>query len=227
MPRKKAIDNKDLRKEYSRLRSTANKRLKRAKASGLNTTAIKKNIHGFLKLTDIADNNVFKKELKRVEKFLRNRSQTTLSGNKQVYDRVYTTLTEGQKDIYTGELLARPLFDSDNFTKQDMKSFGTFMELTRAMNKDNTIGSPVAVMMYKAMYGDLRSTTKLSDNDILKKYARYLYEESTNKKEAANTIKEYAKKLGIRNEKSITKSGKGKLRTDEIRESIRNRLGTS
>lgn len=192
----------DVREEYTRLRDIAQKRIKRGKASGLNTPLMREHYGGFKKLRDMNSAKEFKKEYAALKKFVRSESQTTLKGNKKHYDKVYDKLTaKGGK-----------MEGIENFTRDDLDTFGMFMNLTEvAENETKILGSPDAVVIYASMFLD-RNHSEREKKKLLKEYAQTILKENrTNegKQAVMDIVKKEYKRFGFRTEKGAGNIGKG------------------
>lgn len=152
MPRKKAIakltweadaynpsalrqrDEKELRKEYSRLRSIARKRLERIEGTEWETSeTYRKNKGKYIPVKEIASKGELIRRLNAAARFV-SAEAGSLSGLERIRDRSIATL------------------HSHGYTfigKKDFRAFGEFMEFARSIASDKMYGSARLVEMYR------------------------------------------------------------------------------
>lgn len=109
---------KELRKEYSRMRDTAQKRLKRLKAGGFDTTAVYKlNVNRYKKLKNIGSKKDLISRMSDMYRFLSSEA-SKLGGMHKIEEHRIKELHEGG---YTW------------VNQTNIKEFGTFMNFIKAL----------------------------------------------------------------------------------------------
>lgn len=122
-----------VRKEYTRLRDIAQKRLKRLEAAGYSDTQVYKlNIKHYPKLKDIKTDYELMGRLSDLSRFVLSK-MSTVSGRKEVEQKTLSTLHEHGYTFVT----------SDN-----LRAFGDFMEVYRNQKLDMLYDSGDAAELY-------------------------------------------------------------------------------
>ena len=125
---------KEMRKEYSRLRSIARKRLERlAESEFRETQTYKRAQHQFIPLADVPNKIALAYKLKDVFDFV-NTSKTTVTGMRAIRKKSIDTLKAHNIDFVTEE----------NYLE-----FGEFMRYARAKAKAKLFDSDQAVALYE------------------------------------------------------------------------------
>lgn len=230
--RKPQFASKEAREFYTQYRDIAQKRIKRGKARGLNTPMMQKHYGGFKKLRDIKSAKEFRKEYKKLREFVRTTSQTTIMGNKKVYDKVYAKLTEPPHYDEYGNLIEGKMYGVKNFTRKDLDTFGMFMNLSDvAENETKILGSPDITVIYADMFLD-RNHTAAQKKKLLKEYAQSVLKENKTKEGKAavlDVVKRNYKRFGFKSEDGAVKNlSKGaKDAHDRYIEAFNKRFGES
>ena len=128
--------SKDVRKEYTRLRDIAQKRLKRMAAAGYgNTQMFKMNINKFPKLKDIGSPEELAQRLSELSRFVMAK-ESTISGMKSANQKRLDTLLEHGDDFVT---------------KENLMDFGEFMEEYRLQALDMEYDSGDAAEVFSML----------------------------------------------------------------------------
>lgn len=146
---------KEVRKEYTKLRDIAQKRLKRLEAAGMTDRAIyEKNVNHYPKLASIKTKSELAQRLSDLSRFVAS-SQSTVSGIKTREKKVVSTLHEHGFDFVNIE---------------NLRAFGDFMDLYRDEKMD-TMGydSGDAAELYSVV-----EKHKLDPDEIAKDFEFYL-----------------------------------------------------
>lgn len=125
--------SREVRKEYSKLRDIARKRLQRLEAAGYTETeAYRRNVNHYPKLKDIKTKSELAQRLSDLSRFIAS-SQSTVSGIKEREQKVLERLHENQY----------------NFVNEfNLKDFGEFMEAYRDQMLDMEYDSGDAAEVY-------------------------------------------------------------------------------
>lgn len=163
---------KEVRKEYTRLRDIAQKRLKRLEAAGMSDRAIyEKNVNHYPKLASIKTKSELAQRLSDLSRFVAS-SQSTVSGIKTREKKTLDTLHENGFDFVT---------------ESNLKDFGDFMEMYRSEGMD-TMGydSGDAAELYSVV-----EKHKLDPDKIAEDFEFYL-----ENVEAAKELKKHRSSTG-------------------------------
>lgn len=167
---------------------------------------------GFKKLRDINSSKEFREEYNKLRSFVKAESQTTLKGNKKHYDQVYKKLTAPPHRDERGNMTVGKMYGVKGFTRDDLDTFGMFMNLTEvAENETRILGSPDATVIYAQMFLDKNHTTR-EKKKLLKEYAQTILKENKTpegKAKVLDLVKKEHKRFGYRTEKGAEKLGKG------------------
>jgi len=145
---------KEVRKEYTRLRDISQKRLKRLAAAGYtDTEAYKRNVNHYPKLKDIKSKSELAQRLSDLSRFVAS-SQSTVSGIKKREQKVLETLGEHNYDFVN---------------EGNLKAFGDFMEEYRDQLLDMEYDSGDAADLYRIV-----EKNKIDPADIKEKFETYL-----------------------------------------------------
>lgn len=125
--------NREVRKEYSKLRDIARKRLQRLEAAGYTETeAYRRNVNHYPKLKDIKTKSELAQRLSDLSRFIAS-SQSTVSGIKEREQKVLEKLHENQYNFVN---------------ESNLKDFGEFMEAYRDQMLDMEYDSGDAAEVY-------------------------------------------------------------------------------
>lgn len=125
--------NREVRKEYSKLRDIARKRLQRLEAAGYTETeAYRRNVNHYPKLKDIKTKSELAQRLSDLSRFIAS-SQSTVSGIKEREQKVLERLHENQYNFVN---------------ESNLKDFGEFMEAYRDQMLDMEYDSGDAAEVY-------------------------------------------------------------------------------
>ena len=125
--------NREVRKEYSKLRDIARKRLQRLEAAGYTETeAYRRNVNHYPKLKDIKTKSELAQRLSDLSRFIAS-SQSTVSGIKEREQKVLEKLHENQYNFVN---------------ESNLKDFGEFMESYRDQMLDMEYDSGDAAEVY-------------------------------------------------------------------------------
>lgn len=125
--------NREVRKEYSKLRDIARKRLQRLEAAGYtDTEAYRRNVNHYPKLKDIKTKSELAQRLSDLSRFIAS-SQSTVSGIKEREQKVLERLHENQYNFVN---------------ESNLKDFGEFMEAYRDQMLDMEYDSGDAAEVY-------------------------------------------------------------------------------
>lgn len=125
--------NREVRKEYSKLRDIARKRLQRLEAAGYTETeAYRRNVNHYPKLKDIKTKSELAQRLSDLSRFIAS-SQSTVSGIKEREQKVLERLHENQYNFVN---------------ESNLKDFGEFMEAFRDQMLDMEYDSGDAAEVY-------------------------------------------------------------------------------
>ena len=157
----------DARKEYSRLRNIANKRLKRLAEAGYADTDIYK-VHAgkYPALKEFKTERQLYQSLSSLAWFISAKG-STVSGQREYEEKIRATLAEHY---------GTP-------ADMDLKKFGTFMEYMRAKYAGKQYDSERAARVYR------ESLKKGITLDQLKRHQKVFYDNSTRLSQMKNTIK--------------------------------------
>lgn len=111
------MDEADLRREYSRLRDIAQKRLKRMEAEWSWTESYKQNVYAFNKLSAIHDKRTLVHKLSQLSRFVTAQNGTASGLNRQRAKALATLHSHGY----------------DFVTKENYREFTDFMEWARSL----------------------------------------------------------------------------------------------
>lgn len=132
----KAGKEMSVRKEYTRLRDIAQKRLKRLEAAGFeNTNIYKRNVKHFPKLKDIKSSNELAQRLSDLEMFITSQ-RSTVSGMKSAINKALETFEEHGYDFVN---------------KENIDQFGKFMEEYRNQKLDEEYDSGEAADSFRVL----------------------------------------------------------------------------
>ncbi len=125
--------NREVRKEYTKLRDIARKRLQRLEAAGYtDTEAYRRNVNHYPKLKDIKTKSELAQRLSDLSRFIAS-SQSTVSGIKEREQKVLERLHENQYNFVN---------------ESNLKDFGEFMEAYRDQMLDMEYDSGDAAEVY-------------------------------------------------------------------------------
>lgn len=125
--------NREVRKEYTKLRDIARKRLQRLEAAGYtDTEAYRRNVNHYPKLKDIKTKSELAQRLSDLSRFIAS-SQSTVSGIKEREQKVLERLHENQYSFVN---------------ESNLKDFGEFMEAYRDQMLDMEYDSGDAAEVY-------------------------------------------------------------------------------
>lgn len=186
-------DKAKVRKEYTRLRDIARKRLKRMEETVdlTETQLYKRNVNHYPKLKDIKTDNELSSRLSDLARFVANQ-KSTVSGMEKYISKSLVTLHD----------------HSYNFvTRENFIAFGEFMEEYRYQKLDAIYDSAEAA----DLYGDIVVKRKVDPSEVQKQFEYWL----ENRKELAkmrNLKKEWGKPDAIkaRLDKRLKKKGRSK-----------------
>lgn len=154
----KKLPESDLRKEYSRLRAIAHKRLKRMEGTQWEETiAYQTHKDGFLSLDQIQDNTELIFQLHDIARFVSAKS-SSIKGNELM---MYKTLATLHKNGYT-------FVNPKNFLQ-----FGQFMEIYRQSNIAALFSSDEWVELYYDLSDEGDAATQRRISDIQKAFANF------------------------------------------------------
>ena len=157
----------DAKKEYSRLRNIANKRLKRLSEAGYADTDIYRANYGkYPALKEFKSERELYQHLSSLAWFISARG-STVSGQREYEEKIRATLSEHY---------GTP-------ADMDLKKFGTFMEYMRAKYAGKQYDSERAARVYR------ESLKKGITLDQLKRHQKVFYDNSTRLSHMKNTIK--------------------------------------
>ena len=146
-------DQSAVRKEYSRLRDVAQKRLKRLEKKAPKSKAYKKYKNSFKKLKDIETPEELASRLSTLARFVQNK-ETTLKGYKEAKLKKIATLKE---------------HDFDFVTEDNLEEFGDFMEEFRNLLLDMEYDSSDAAELFGIV-----QKKKLKPEKVKKNFEKYL-----------------------------------------------------
>lgn len=140
---------KDIRKEYTRLRDIAQKRLKRLKAAGYaNTDVYKKNYKHYPLLKDVKSENELAQRLSDLSRFIVAK-RSTVSGFKSIKEKSLKTLHEHGYTFVT---------------KENYEDFGQFMEEYRNQLLDMEYDSGEAADTFRVLQKHKIKVEMIRDN---------------------------------------------------------------
>lgn len=137
----KVATDREIRKEYTRLRDIAQKRVKRLGASEFSKgKAYQRNKNGFLTIAQMTENgtlkrSVFSNEIKKLVNFL-SANTSTVSGSRQAQEKAISSLRNRGYDFVD---------------EGSIYDFGDFMEQFRAEYGRNARGSEEAAEFFETM----------------------------------------------------------------------------
>lgn len=144
------FSERDLRREYTRLRDIASKRIKRLEKAGFANTQLVNIATGgsgsIARLSDLPDIESISRELTKVARFLSNRA-STVSGIKRIKQKTLRTLSEHGFDFVN---------------EANIDDFGEFMDRVRAAGYDKILPSD----QIAEFFGE-RNVVSQSDIDAL------------------------------------------------------------
>lgn len=149
------MDPKDVRREYTRLRAIANKRIKRLGESEFkDTEAYLRNRYGFAKIENLPGQQILY-NLNAVMRFL-TAEAGSISGQKAIRSRTIETLHQHGYDFVN---------------KTNFRQFAEFMEEVRAAAKDAMLSSEQVADFYEEQVKD---KTQVSVNELQESFNKWL-----------------------------------------------------
>lgn len=197
---KALLENKkesQVRKEYSRLRDIAQKRLKRLEEAGFSETEVyKKNISHYPTLKEIKTKSELAQRLSDLSRFIKS-SQTTVQGIKERRQKVLESLSEHGYGFVN---------------ESNLNEFGDFMESYRANMLDMEYDSGDAAELYSVSIKH-----KIDPEDLKKDFEYYLdnleeLKKLRRSKKRTGSAKELKKALDKKIKEKRTKGRKYKSR---------------
>lgn len=163
---------KRLRKEYTRLRDIAQKRVKRLEASEFKDSFKTSQYAGGFKRLKELDRAGLSREIYRVAKFV-NSPTSTISGMKKTRKKTVETL---RKHGYV------------NITEQNLTEFGEFMELVRTREVSRYYDSERASTWYDEIY--LAGENEEGPGEMWDEFMEWYEEETVEKRRIAKLLVE-------------------------------------
>ncbi len=182
------MDVKDLRREYSRLRDVAHKRLQRLSASDFSETQTYLRYRNkFVGLKEIKKGQVSKlsKKLSELHTFLEMET-STISGSKSVAARIIKGLQDNGYDYIK--------------TEKDLRTFGEYMDFNRALKKGGKYDSEKVMQMTEEM-----EKVGVSPKDVEKDFKFWIknYKDIEKMKEKVSTSNKEGSRRWLKELKSL------------------------
>lgn len=166
------IDERELRKEYTRLRDIAQKRLKRLKDSGYgDTDTVRHFKNGVVpKLSELTDKESIAFALTDLKGFV-DMKQSTVTGMRTYYREVRQTIKKDEKLDQILNTLNKHFPKHESFNEENIDLFFEFMNTEVAQNIEKFVSSDRIAQLYKVA----RSKRLRNMNSFLKTEKQLLY----------------------------------------------------